>query len=66
MLTFKNSLDHSINREHIGSIENEYKDMEIMNKNILKYQCTSRRSNMRIICRLKAVLEETNSKEIFF
>ena len=32
MLTFKNSVDHSINREHIGSIKNEYKGMEIMNK----------------------------------
>lgn len=34
MLTFKNSVDHSINTEHIGSIKNEYKGMEIMNKNI--------------------------------
>ena len=40
MLTFKNSLDHSINREHIGNIENEYNDMEIMDKSILKYQGT--------------------------
>ena len=40
MLIFKNSLDRSINRAHIDNIENKYKDMEIMDKNILKYQGT--------------------------